>query len=320
MTSSYSTVLDSVNLPPIPPGMLQGMNRRKSANKLHESINHEYYRKPDGWITVAEGHETIQAQTLINVKGFQRLPGMPRPDINSEMQHPWMALLRHPQGPSMFPVQQVISNRWHQNPPIVQVCRQPLTEDLHPEHVAECFKRVEFQQLLGTRIEEATCNVCRAYFVSVDGAPGMSAAVQLKKHQEVSHTRMMQNNDIAEKLAEAFKAMGAMPGQSTGLSTDDVIKIATAVAVAVSNNQGQPATPAAILEELRDQPVQFNEPVLTPNPEPVGTESEGPSQKKRLQDFNRAELEAHAEKHGIDIRGLDTNAAILAKIRESAVS
>lgn len=329
MVSSHSTVLDEVNLPPIPAGLLAGMNRRVRSDKLHESINHEYYWKRDGWVTVAEGHTTLQAERLIEAKGFRRIPRSPRPTVNAEMNAPFHALLRMKEGPEAFPVEQVIAHKWHKNPPVIFICREALNDDDHPEHTDECFKQVTFPQLRGLQIEEATCRTCHAYFVSVAGKTLLDADVQLRKHMEVSHTRQMQNDDIANAMAGALTKL-VVPGvaaQGGGTLSPEMVAQIAAVVVATMAQVNPVGSPPPVAEPPNFEPVGDEEDEEAPdtvysgriqipdvvNQPPVAPSA--PARQKYLKDMNTAELVAYAAEREISLEGCETNKERLERIR-----
>lgn len=312
MTNSHTTVLDDIDLPQIPPGMLAGANRRQRSDKLHESIPGEYYYRRDGTVAYAEGSTTAQGKRLMLVKGWKRIQGSPRVHVLAEHDARFHALLRSKDGPSRFPVEQIIEYKWHKNPPMMMTCREPLDDDLHPEHTLECFKVVRFPQLRGLEIEEATCNICKRYYASVSGSEMMPAEIQLKKHMEVSHTRQMVNRELVTGLAEAlragggFNAMTGTGGAPGAMTPEAVAQIAAQVALTVIQNMGANLTAA-----------------VTPNEEPVGEEGDEdeeepgavPPPGKRLKDFNKAELIAYAAERDISLEGCETNQEMLDRIR-----
>ena len=200
----------------IPASLIAGHNRRRQAlGALHESINQEFYWAQDGWVHVAEGHETHQGQHLI-AKGWTPIPNSPRPITPAERNTP-----TRPPGSQfyplfeagmadVFPAEQIISNRWHQSPPIVFVCDIPLNNIRHPEHTADCFRMATFPQLEGVEVFEIICAHCKKYFVTLESRAEVE--VQLKKHMQAAHNQHLVNQEITTGLRDALVPVVSQPG------------------------------------------------------------------------------------------------------------
>ena len=129
-----------------------------------------YWRKPNGWITWADtesgtkmrdysrrGFEPLWKYGNFNVDGY---PGSPV--------QIWERILSHPDGPAEFPVEQVVSLRWYNQPPV---------------------PGVRFPQLTGLKIKEYRCPECdRAPFVHVVSMPKMPSGIMgLGNHLRIHH-------------------------------------------------------------------------------------------------------------------------------------
>jgi hypothetical protein len=348
MTNSYRTVLDDIAIPVIPAGMLQGMNARRQSDKLHESINGEYWHRPDGTVAYAEHHATHQGVRLMNVKGWKPIPRSPRPGINQEHDARFHALLRTPWGPSMFPVSQIIEYGWHKKRPTIFTCRQPLDDFDHPAHDADCFSVPNFPQLKGLEIKTARCSICRKEYNSIPESDMMDADVQLNKHMEVSHTRNLQNSELVQGLGQVFLQAGIGSQQvvaAGGMTAEQVVALATQAALAALDAQNKrTANPAAVnaepvgeevdpdddeppfemplevpadpatqqaLEDLRE--AALAQAIVEQDDVPYPT----PPQKSPTQ-MTTVELEAYAMARDIDLSGASTHKEKLAKIRAAS--
>lgn len=113
-----------------------------------------YFRKPNGWITVSQYKGGASLDVFLD-RGFDPLrkygdvtqfngldaDGEPIPDSI------WGPILRHPEGPAEFPIEQIITARWY-----------------NPE---TCPEKVNWKQLKGVAIQQYQCPECsRAPFVS----------------------------------------------------------------------------------------------------------------------------------------------------------
>ncbi len=136
-----------------------------------------YYRKPDGWITWADSESGTKLRDFA-IRGFQPLfkYGAITGYMDKEQKVPdpgsvWGPILRHPDGPAEFPVEQIVALRWHIDPPI---------------------EGVKFPQLMGKekKIIQYQCPECsRAPFVElkVGDEVVLSAIKALGNHLTIMH-------------------------------------------------------------------------------------------------------------------------------------
>ena len=112
-----------------------------------------YYRNKRGWITWGD----TQASKQINMmqKGCQPLPQFGYITDSKDL---WGPILRHPDGPAMFPVEQVLTYRWYRDCPV---------------------KSAKFPQLTGVKIVEFPCPECQR--------PGFHSPIHLGMHLRVMH-------------------------------------------------------------------------------------------------------------------------------------
>jgi hypothetical protein len=132
-----------------------------------------YYRKPPDFDHGREGNwicwgdsQPGKRITMLE-RGFTPLPQFGRIDrymrdsTGEEIvdpAYPWGNILRHPDGPSQFPVEQILTYRWHRRPPI---------------------PGIKFPQLQGMKIVEYECPECtdQTFF----------NAIHLARHLRNSH-------------------------------------------------------------------------------------------------------------------------------------
>ncbi len=134
-----------------------------------------YYRKPNGWITWADSESGTKLRDFA-IRGFQPLfkYGAITSYMDREQKVPdpasvWGLILRHPDGPAEFPVEQIVALRWHTDPPI---------------------KGLKFPQLRGMHIIEYKCPECsRAPFSELkDGDKVVLSAIKaLGTHLTTMH-------------------------------------------------------------------------------------------------------------------------------------
>jgi hypothetical protein len=267
----------------ISPNRLAGINRRRNVDKLSESINGSYYFDRDGWVRYGEFWTTEQGQRL-EMKGWRRIEGAPRPDVNREHDQKWDAFFRWKDGPAMIPAAQVVAHHWHKTAPVIQLCREPLDDYNHPEHTQACFGRVRFAQLEGVTIYEATCPMCKRYFATTSSQGEVE--VMLKNHTEVNHKSHLVNTELTTGLRDALAPM--MAGGGGNMTPDLIAQIAAAAAAAVMEKYATTQPPNIVPEgEDRDHDVPHqgapetsgvseveDVPVEMPNQEPVGDEDE----------------------------------------------
>ena len=140
-----------------------------------------YYRKPitggdeDGWIVWGDSESGTKLRDRA-ILGFTPLfkYGIITCYLDSELKQPdpasvWGPILRHPDGPAEFPVDQVVTYRWHTDPPI---------------------PGLQFPQLSGMKITQYQCPECsRAPFGELkrDGEVVLSAIKGLGSHLTIMH-------------------------------------------------------------------------------------------------------------------------------------
>lgn len=138
-----------------------------------------YYRKSggleDGWIVWGdtESGTKLRDRTIL---GFQLLHkyGVITGFLDKAQEEPdpasvWGPILRHPDGPSEFPVDQIVAYRWHTDPPV---------------------KGVRFPQLQGMKITQYQCPECsRAPFAELKRGDEviLSAIQSLGNHLAIMH-------------------------------------------------------------------------------------------------------------------------------------
>jgi len=232
----------------VDPRRLAGLNRLTKQSPIHESINHEYYTQPSGWVVVAEGHETLQAKRLVDVKGYSRILGVGRPNINAEMLQPFHVLLRTPKGCAVFPPEQIVTFGWHDAPPFIFTCREQIDEMDHPEHTPDCFTQARFPQMQGVQVYRAGCGICHKRFATTQSQE--LAENFVKKHMEVSHKDNLQNAELVSGLAKALSPMVTAQGASGGGLTPEMLQqIAQVAAMAAVAAIQQTVMVTAVNEE-----------------------------------------------------------------------
>lgn len=163
-----------------------------------------YYRKPNrgeeaGWITWGDSVSGSKLRDMIR-RGFT--PLMQYGVINSienmararsDGERIWGPILRHPEGPSEFPIEQVLTYRWYRP----EEC--PVVEAVFP-------------QLSGMRVKEYRCPECRhaAPYVDTGHASGVRG---LATHLRVTHgwdrvSLMAYGERIGVDFNQAWQVMG----------------------------------------------------------------------------------------------------------------
>ncbi len=133
-----------------------------------------YYRKPNGWITWADSESGTKLRDFA-IRGFQPLfeYGAITGYMDKEQKIPdpgsvWGPILRHPDGPAEFPVEQIVALRWHTDPPIP----------------------MKFPQLQGMKITQYQCPECsREPFgeLKKDDEVVLSAIKEMGNHLTIMH-------------------------------------------------------------------------------------------------------------------------------------
>lgn len=152
-----------------------------------------YYRKPDGWIILADADEN---QVKDNVaRGLEPLPkyGLvflhpPRKlglNIVSGWHESYRVLLDHPDGPGEFSLAQIVEMGWHRKLP-------------YPE--------ISFPQLQGYTVQDHRCDFCGRVF---------DERRYLDKHVMVMHrdnAAMLQQRELLGQVRDVLTAQGEGPG------------------------------------------------------------------------------------------------------------
>jgi len=167
----------------------------KTGHSIGRGLGDEviYYRRPfltrdgepaenAGWITWADSFSGTKLRDY-EVRGFTPLRKYGR--LNTSLrerqlaerieageqmtprqyqaEYIWGAILRHPDGPAEFPVEQILQLGWYKNPPV---------------------KGVTFPQLRSHKVKEYRCPECRRLFPEFDGK---GAAQPFGNHLRIMH-------------------------------------------------------------------------------------------------------------------------------------
>lgn len=107
----------AMDIQTLSPEQAQQMRTRSGRVNFEQVI---YYRKPNGWITW-NGSQASKQLDFIS-RGFQPLAqyGFIRADSDAPdyPANAWHQILQNPKGIREFPVEQILSMRWHRDPPI----------------------------------------------------------------------------------------------------------------------------------------------------------------------------------------------------------
>ena len=149
-----------------------------------------YYRRPkgpdkedSGWIVTADSISGTKLRDYA-IRGFEplmkyghinRSDNVTQGRLASNPNEKWRQILEHPDGPSEFPLEQVLTFRWYRP----DQCPVPETV---------------FPQLEGIKVREYRCPECRrAPFVDIDGVGGVTSLA--------NHLRIMHEWDRASLMA-----------------------------------------------------------------------------------------------------------------------
>lgn len=155
-----------------------------------------YYRQPNGWITVSP--VTDLEELKYRREGWERLSRYGRFDMTTyTADHPLEALLQFG-GAHELPVEQILHQGLHLNPPRVPACGLLITQ-FHKQHAGRCWagaQPVVFPQLEGrTDLEPFVCRFCSAE------KPTLAARDQ---HEGVMHREEKADVRTGESLANAL--------------------------------------------------------------------------------------------------------------------
>lgn len=157
-----------------------------------------YYRNRRGWITWGDTQASKQLD-MINGKGCVPLPKYGKITHSEDL---WGPILRHPDGPAEFPVDQILAFRWYDKRrmpdlrPVVQVGREQQRVGTQPV--------VRFPQLAGVKITEYPCP--EGCLITIPG----QKPVDKTYHNPIdlgNHLRVMHSYDRSEVLKYG-EAMG----------------------------------------------------------------------------------------------------------------
>ncbi len=179
-----------------------------------------YYRKPDGWIDWGGYDDALQH---FNERGFQalypkygRISALLKDEEGEDYPDPasvWGPILRHPDGPAEFPIEQIITLRWYQD--------------------ADCpVPGTRFPQLRGVKVTEYLCPQCkRAPFISAVDEHGAAVISSDGVTGLANHLQIMHGWDRASLNSY---------GERTGI---DFNRVGTAKSVRELGFDDQPAGP-----------------------------------------------------------------------------
>ena len=165
---------------------------------------HMYYRQPNGWIT--SGAATMIERSKFEREGWKPLDAYGRFDIHYVYvgHHPFEALFQRG-GAEELPAEQVISNGFWQDPPVIPGCNVVINPD-HMAHEDFCWvssRVVEFPQVPTDTPKSFQCRFCPRQ------SPVETARAQ---HEEVAHKKekseLRTGDALAGALAQGIKDMG----------------------------------------------------------------------------------------------------------------
>lgn len=158
----------------------QGENQTGSMGTGKRDERVIYYRKPmtgsePGWIVWGDSESGTKFRDFA-IRGFQALMKygvitcfLDKAQDNPDPASVWGPILRHPDGPAEFPIEQIVAYRWHTDPPI---------------------PGVRFSQLQGMKITQYQCPECsRAPFAELKRGDEvvLSAIGGLGRHLTIMH-------------------------------------------------------------------------------------------------------------------------------------
>ena len=197
-----------------------------------------YYRKPitgsdeDGWIVWGDSESGTKLRDRA-ILGFTPLfkYGIITCYLDSELKQPdpasvWGPILRHPDGPAEFPVSQIVTYRWHTDPPI---------------------PGLRFSQLSGMQITQYQCPECsRAPFGELKRGDEvvLSAIKGLGSHLTIMHKwdrlALLRWGDRVGIDFDSIDARKVIPYEYEEKKEVENVKVETKTAEVTCNSCGSP--------------------------------------------------------------------------------
>lgn len=171
--------------------MYTGDGRRRNPDVI-------YFRNKKGWITWGDTQASKQLDKIR--KGSVPLPQYGRITHSEDI---WGPILRHPDGPAEFPVEQVLAYRWYDRRrlpdirPIIQVGREEQRQGAQPAVI-------RFPQLVGVKITEYPCP--ESCLITLPDGKSVDKAYHDPVHLG-NHLRVMHGYDRSE-IIKYGDAMG----------------------------------------------------------------------------------------------------------------
>jgi hypothetical protein len=131
-------------------GLMGGSSRHDTAMYAKRPADAE---NDPGWVTVISRHqlEAMMIRGFVPLWAYGNIKGPEEGEVGWTR---WKQILQHPNGPSEFPVSQVLQLRWYKP----EDCPVPGTK---------------FPQLAGHKVKEYKCPECRRAFYAHDGHGGV---------------------------------------------------------------------------------------------------------------------------------------------------
>lgn len=127
-----------------------------------------------GWVALTQ-YGKINSQQRENALANRIENGEQMTPRQYSAEYIWGAILRHPDGPAEFPLDQILALRWYE-------ARNCPIKDVEPAQL--------FPQLKGHRIKHYPCPQCNRSFAEVDGS---GAAKSFANHLRIMHDWDMAN-------------------------------------------------------------------------------------------------------------------------------
>lgn len=124
--------------------MFAGGSRRRNPDVI-------YYRNRKGWITWGDTQAAKQLD-MINGKGCSPLPKYGTIQHSEDL---WGPILRHPDGPAEFPVEQILAYRWYRKDKLPDL--RPIVTENRNSYRVGTQPTIRFPQLQGVKVTEYPC-------------------------------------------------------------------------------------------------------------------------------------------------------------------